>query len=106
MLVEQLDQFGEVRQRAGQPIDLIDDDDDDPPSLNIGEQPLQGWPNRRAAGIAVVVVTIPNQSPALVRLASDVGLARLPLGVEGLEFLLEPLLGREARTRRCSGFEA
>jgi hypothetical protein len=29
-----------------------------------------------------------------VRLALDVGLARLPLGVEGIEILLEPLLGR------------
>jgi hypothetical protein len=42
----------------------------------------------------------------LLELAEAVGLARLPLGVEGLEFLLEPLLGREARTGRCSGFEA
>ena len=39
---------------------------------------------------AAVVVTIPNQSPALVRLALDVGLARLPLGVEGIEILLKP----------------
>ena len=84
MLVEHLDQFGEVGERAGQPIDLIDDDHVDPPRLHIGEQPLQGWPNHRAAGIAAVVVTIPNQSPALVPLALDVGLARLPLGAQRL----------------------
>jgi hypothetical protein len=35
---------------------------------------------------------IPNQPPALMRLALDVGLARLPLGVEGIEILLKPLL--------------
>jgi hypothetical protein len=85
---------------------LVDDDYVDPPRLDIGEQPLEGWPNHRAAGTAVVVVTIPNQSPTLVCLVLDVGLALLPLGVEGIEFLLEPLLGREARIGQCSGFEA
>ena len=30
VFVEQLDQFGEVRERAGQPIDLIDDNDVEP----------------------------------------------------------------------------
>ena len=48
---------------------------------------LSRRPNHRAAGIAAVVVTISNQSPALVRLALDVALARLPLGVEGVEVL-------------------
>jgi hypothetical protein len=47
---------------------------------------LSRRPNHRAAGIAAVVVTISNQSPALV-LALDVALARLPLGVEGVEVL-------------------
>jgi hypothetical protein len=38
VLVEHLDQLGEVRQRAGQPIDLVDDDYVDPPSRDIGKQ--------------------------------------------------------------------
>ena len=76
MGIERLDQLGEVRQRAGQPIDLIDDDDVDPPGLDIDEQVLERQANHRAAAEAAVVVTIPNQSPALVRLALDVGLAR------------------------------
>src|SRR5271168_1759677 len=50
---------------------------------------------------------IPNQSPALVRLALNVGLARLPLGVEGVEVLLKPLIGRNGRidsaTQAASG---
>src|SRR3984885_5296090 len=101
MGIERLDQLGEVGERAGQPIDLIDDDHIDPSCLHIDEQLLQRWPLHRPAGKAAVVVTIPNQPPALVRLALDVGLARLPLGVEGIEILLKPLLGRDARIDRA-----
>jgi hypothetical protein len=38
--VEHLDQLCEVRERAGQPIDLIDDDHIDPPGLHIGQKLL------------------------------------------------------------------
>ena len=102
MGLERLDQLGEVGERAGQPIDLIDDDHVDPSRLHIDEQLLQSRPIHRAAGEAAVVVTIPNQSPALVRLALDVGLARLPLGVEGVEVLFEPLVGRDPRIDRAA----
>ena len=56
MGVEQLDQLGEVGERAGQPVDLVDDDHVDPVSANIVQQPLEGWPLHRAAGVAAVVV--------------------------------------------------
>jgi hypothetical protein len=97
MGIERLDQLGEVGERAGQAIDLIDDNHVDPSRLHVNEQLLERWPFHRPAGEAAVVVTIPNQSPALMRLALDVGLACLPLGVEGVEVLFEPLLGRDAR---------
>ena len=45
---------------------------------------------------------IPNQPPAFMRLAFDVGLRRLPLGVEGVEVLFEPLVGRDARIDRAA----
>ena len=61
MGVECLDQLGEVGERAGQPIDLIDDDHVDPSRLHIGKQALQSRPNHRAAGEAAVVVTIADQ---------------------------------------------
>ena len=97
MGVECLDQLGEVGERAGQPINLIDDDHVDPSRLHVNEQLLQRRPIHRPAGEAAVVVVIPDQSPALVRLALDVGLTRLPLGVEGIEILLKSLVGRDAR---------
>ena len=40
MGIECLDQLGEIGQRPGQPIDLIDDDHVDPSRLNIDEQLL------------------------------------------------------------------
>src|SRR5208283_2651218 len=85
MGVERLDQLGEVGERSSQPIDLINDDDVDPSGLHIDEQFLQSGPIHRAAGKAAIVVTVPDQPPALVSLALDVGLGRLTLGVEGVE---------------------
>src|SRR5271166_1638493 len=72
MGVERLDQLGEVGERSGQPIDLIDDDDVDPSGLHIDEQFLQSRPIHRAAGKAAIVITVPDQPPALVSLAPDV----------------------------------
>ena len=50
--------------------------DVDPSGLHIDEQFLQGRPIHRAAGKAAIVVTVPDQPPALVSLALDVRLAR------------------------------
>jgi len=40
VLIEQFDQFGEVCQRAGQTVDLVDDDDLDLPATNIPKHSL------------------------------------------------------------------
>lgn len=40
--LERLDQFGEVHQRAGQPIDLVGDDDIDETVIDIGKKPPKG----------------------------------------------------------------
>ena len=91
--VEDLDQLGEVHQRPGQPVDLVDHDDVDQPLLDVGEQLLQRRPFQRAAGEAAVVVGVSDQRPALRALAGDVGLTGLALGVQRVELLLEALLG-------------
>ena len=100
--VEHLDDLGEVGERAGQPVDLVDDHDVDLAGRDVGEQPLQRRPLHVAAGEAAVVVALRRGLPALVLLAADVGLAGLPLGVEGVELLLEPLLGRLAGVDRAA----
>jgi hypothetical protein len=93
--IEQLDQFGEVRERTGQAVDLVDHYDIDPVVPDIRQQPLQRRALGRATGIAAVVVTGADQGPAVMGLAADVGLRRLVLGVEGVELLIEPVLGRD-----------
>jgi transposase-like protein len=42
MPVEQFDQLGEVRERAGQAVDLVDHDNIDPAIPDVRQQPLQG----------------------------------------------------------------
>ena len=94
--VEQFDQLGEVGERAGQPIDLVDDDDVDPSRRDVVEQLLQGRPLHRPAGKAAVVVAVADQPPAFMGLALDVGFGGLPLVVERVELLLQAA----ARSRR------
>ena len=81
-LVERLDQLGEVEQRAGQPVDLVDDDDVDPAGGDIGQQPLQGRALERAARQAAIVIDVGQRGPAFAGLAQDVGGTRLALGIE------------------------
>ena len=100
--VEAFDQFGEVGQRAGQPVDLVDHDHVDPAFLDIGEQLLQGGPLHRAAGEAAVVIAIAQKRPAFVRLAPDKSLRCLALVVEGVEVLFEPGVGGDAGIDRAA----
>ena len=92
--VQRLDDAGEVRQRPGQPVDLVDDDHIDQPLAQIGQQPLQGRSLHRAAREAAIVVSGLHQLPAFMGLTLYIGLAGLPLGIEGVERLLQPLLRR------------
>ena len=74
MLIEQFDQLGEVRQRAGQAVDLVDDDHVDLVGPNIIQEPPQG----RTVGVstreAAVIVFSPDQGPACMGLAANIGL--------------------------------
>src|SRR5262245_61033616 len=97
MLVEEFDQFGEICQRSGEPIDLVDDDDVDLSRLDVREQILQSGAVHRGARQAAVVVMVGDEPPSLVSLALDVGLARLALGIERVEFEIKIMLGRLAR---------
>src|ERR1700722_697538 len=96
MGVEQFDQLGEVGERAGQPVDFIDNDHVDPVSANVIKELLERRPFHRAARVAAVVVVGPDQLPAFMSLALDVGFRGLPLIVERVELLLEAMLSRDA----------
>ena len=66
--VEDLDELGKIRQRSGQPIDLINDDHVDQTCLDVCQHLLQGRSLHGAARIAAVVVTIRQHGPSLVLL--------------------------------------
>ena len=102
VLVEQFDEFGEVRQRAGQAVDLVDDDHVDLAGPHVLKEPLQGRPVGVAAREAAIVVFGPQQRPAGMRLTADIGLRGIVLGVERVEVLFEPLVGRDAGIDRAA----
>jgi hypothetical protein len=56
-VVEDLDDLGKISQRAGQPVDLVDDDRVNPTRRDVGEQPSQRRPIDRRAGEPAVVIT-------------------------------------------------
>ena len=91
--IKNLHKPGKIRQRPGQPVDLVDDDDVDPPNLDIGEQALQRRALQGGAGDAAIVVKGGQHDPALVLLARDIGLAGLPLRLQRVEVLLEAFFG-------------
>ena len=103
MTVEQFDQLGEVRQRAGQAVHLVDDDDVDlsGPYIVV-EQPLQCRAVNIATGEAAIVIFRPDQGPAGMDLASDISSRGIVLGVEGVEVLLESLVGRDSGVDRAA----
>src|SRR6266436_6517213 len=92
LCVEDLDQPGKIGERAGQPVDLIDDDDVDPASLDVSEQALQSRSLHVATREPAIVVAGPRRCPALMALAADVGLAGFALRLNRVELLLRPFL--------------
>jgi hypothetical protein len=56
MAVEQFDELGEVGERAGQAVDLVNDNDINLSSFDVGQEPSQGRVVCRASGIAPVIV--------------------------------------------------
>ena len=104
ILVEHLDDLGEVRQRAGQSIDLVDDHDVHLAGAHIRQQPLECRPLQGATRITAVVVYLGQKDPAFALLADDEGLACLALGVEGVEVLLQPFLAALAGVERATEF--
>jgi hypothetical protein len=71
--IEHVNDLGEVGERAGEPVDLVDDDDVDLAGGDVGQQPLEAGPVHVAAREAAIVLTHLDLRPAFVALAEDVG---------------------------------
>ena len=102
LLIEQLDQLGEVGERAGEAVDLIDHHDGDLAGPDIGQELLQGRAVEGGSREAAIIIAVRNEALALMRLALDVGLAGLALGIERVEFEIEIVLGRFAGVDRAA----
>ena len=100
--VEQLDELGEISERPGQPVDLVDQDDVDLAGPDIRQELLQGGPLERGTGECAIVVAAGDQPPALVRLTLYICLTGLPLGIERVEGKVEVMLGRLAGIDRAA----
>jgi hypothetical protein len=100
--LQPLHQLGEVGERPGQPVDLVDDDHVHAAGIDVGEETLQGRALQRAAGDATVVVAGGQHLPALVALARDVGGAGLVLRIERVEVLVETLVRGLPRVDRAA----
>ena len=94
MLVEELDQLCEVRQRASKAVDLVDDDDVDLAEFNLRQKHLQGRTIKRCSGKRPVVIMIGDEAPTFMCLALDIGLAGFALSVERIELEVKIVLGR------------
>ena len=90
MGVEQLYQLGEVGQRPRQAVDLIDDDDINLPGADIVLQPLKVWPVGGPTGVPAIVIAGPDQGPAGVGLAFDIGRGRIILRISELNSWSSP----------------
>ena len=93
MSIEQLDQFGEVGQRPRQAVHLVDDDDIDLSRPDVCQQLLQVRTLGGPAGVPAIVIARADQGPAGMSLALDIGGGGLVLGIQGIELLVEPVLG-------------
>jgi hypothetical protein len=91
--IEGFDQLGEVGERSGQPVDLVDNDDIDPAVVDVLQELLKGRAVKIAAGIGGVVIMLGESPPSLRGLTLYVGLARIPLGVERVELKFQTMLG-------------
>src|SRR5262249_24301746 len=75
--IEQLDELGEISERAGQPVDLVNQHNVNLARPDIGQELLQRRAVERGTGECTIVVAAGDQPPAFVRLALYICLAGL-----------------------------
>jgi hypothetical protein len=83
----------EVQQRPAEAVDLVDHHGVDLAGLDVGHQPPQRRAFGVAAAVAPVVVALRQADPPLVPLGGDERLGGLALRVQGVERLVQALLG-------------
>ena len=82
VLIKLFGQLGKIHQRAGEPVDFVDDDDIDLAGADQVHEPGEGRAIHVAAREPAVVEMIGDQRPAFMRLGFDVAFAGLALRFE------------------------
>jgi hypothetical protein len=88
--LEDLNNLRKVREAPGQAVDLVDHDHVDQALLDIPKEVPEGRAVHVAAGERGVVIVVGDRDPTLGPLTHDVGMARIPLGVDGVVLPVEP----------------
>ena len=96
MALEQFDHLREVGETSSKAVDLVDHYDIDAACLDIDQQALERGTVHVAAGIGRVVVVVGHRDPPLGPLAGDIGMTGIALGVDGIVFLVQPVVRGDA----------
>src|SRR5205823_184336 len=107
MRIEQLDHLREISERAGEPVDLVDQHDIDCPRPNIGQELLQSGAVERSAGECPIVVAAGDRPPAPRNRAPQLGNSRSDStaqlrtlrAISAVTSHIEPSTGLKATTR-------
>jgi hypothetical protein len=97
VVIEQLDQLGEVRQRSRQAVDFVDNDDIDLPGPDIIQELLEVWPVGGPTGVPAIVIAGSDQGPSGMGLALDIARGGIVLRIQRVELLVKPMLSRNPR---------
>ena len=92
LLVEEVNHLHEVQQRAGQPVDLVDDDHIDLPGVDVRQQAAQPRTLHVPARETTIVIAIRQSRPAPHPLSFDIVFRRFPLRIQRVELLFETFL--------------
>ena len=112
MGIQHIDDLGEIGERPGKAIDLVNERNLNLASLDIGEEPLQGRALYLVARELSVVVHLGKRDPSGVTLARDVGLTGFALRIERVESCSSHCRttcgcrSRSGKSRRTSGDQA
>ena len=93
MGIKDINDFGKIRERSCEPVDLVNHHHIDEVVLDICQQFAKRRPLDGSTRITTVVIEIGKASPAFVFLARDKSLTGLPLGIQGVKFLVKSFFG-------------
>ena len=100
--VEHLDDLGEVDQRSGQPVDLVDHHDVYLGRAYVSQKSLQARAVECPSRPATVIIGCWHGLPAFVSLAHNEGFASLALRLKRIKLLLQALFRGLARINRAT----